>query len=138
MVDEAVCKPTPKPLSVSPCARSVLTGRRRGNEVGEFLPQNTQNGRRPSLNTRKVLDMWGERGPDFCVSRVPRSVFCVFSGKTEGENLPLNTLNGRRPSLNTRKVLDMWGTGARIFVSPVCREASSVCSVAKRRGRIYH
>ena len=31
--------------------------------MGEFLPQNTLNGRRLSLNTRKVLDMWGERDP---------------------------------------------------------------------------
>ena len=32
---------------------------------GGGVPLNTLNGRRPSLNTRKVLDMWGERGHGF-------------------------------------------------------------------------
>lgn len=36
-----------------------------GKTEGENLPQNTPNGRRPSLNTRRVLDMWGRGIPEF-------------------------------------------------------------------------
>ena len=42
--------------------------------------------------------------------------------------LPPNTQNGLRPTQNTQKVL---GMEARLSVYSVCREAASVCSVAK-------
>ena len=45
--------------------------------------------------------------------------------------LPPNTQNGLRPTQNTQKVL---GMEARLSVYSVCREAASVCSVAKTAG----
>ena len=43
------------------------------------LPQNTQNGLRPTQNTQKIFRKHG--GSDFSVFSVPRSGFSVFSGQ---------------------------------------------------------
>ena len=92
-----------QPQNHSPCprtsARSVLTGRRRGNEVGEFLPQNTLNGRRPSLNTRKVLDMWGRGATDFCAR-------CAAESEVQIHSL-CATLCGKESSLSV-PYLQLW------------------------------
>ncbi len=46
--------------------------------------------------------------------------------------LPQNTQNGLRPTQNTQKIFGKHGV--RTSVYSVCREAASVCSVAKTAG----
>ena len=56
----------------------------------------------------------------------------MFSGQDcwhGGRVLPQNTQNGLRPTQNTQKIFRKHGV--RTSVYSVCREAASVCSVAK-------
>ena len=66
----------------------------------------------------------------------------MFSGQDcwhGGRVLPQNTQNGLRPTQNTQKIFRKHGV--RTSVYSVCREAASVCSVAKTAGTeggFYH
>ena len=113
-------------------AASVCSVAKNGWHGGWVLPQNTQNGLRPSQNTQKIFGKHGVRTSVYSVCREAASVCSVAkNGWHGGRVLPQNTQNGLRPSQNTQNVLGKGGAAFSVFSVPP--EAASVCSVVERK-----